>query len=111
MLLPGQSISIVLPKLKQKASDKIHGRSEEHVFLAYFERHGVCDGSILTVPLKALLTGQGSFALQRSRDFRTIGEPTFPLARAREWNEVVRSAKLWTNATQEQLDNEIAELR
>jgi hypothetical protein len=107
ILLPGMSISVVLPKLKQSATDKILPRGTEYIFLCYYERHGVCDGSVLALPLESLLTGAGSFALQRTRDFRVVGEPTFPLRKARDWNMMLRSAKIWQQADQKQLDEEI----
>ena len=87
-LLPGQCINVVLPRVKQRASDKLHGRSEEHIFMCYYERHGRCDGSVLTVPLRSLMTGTTSFALQRTRDWRASGEVSFPLARLREWQAI-----------------------
>ena len=64
--------------------------------MAYYERHGICDGSVLTIPLRSLLSGDGPVALQRSRDFRVVGDVSFPLARTREWQQIIRSAKLWT---------------
>jgi hypothetical protein len=57
-----------------------------------------------------LLTGAGSFSLQRTKDFRVIGEPSFPLRKARDWNLMLRSAKLWQQADQKQLDDEIHSL-
>ena len=107
ILLPGMAISVVLPKLKQSATDKIFPRGTEFVFMCYYERHGVCDGSILALPLESLLTGAGSFALQRTRDFRVVGEPTFPLRKVRDWNLMLKSAKLWQQADQKTLDDEI----
>ena len=106
-LLPGQCVNVVLPRVKQRASDKLHGRSEEHIFMCYYERHGRCDGSVLTVPLRSLMTGTTSFALQRTRDWRASGEVSFPLARLREWQAITRSAKLWNSATQAELDAEV----
>ena len=78
--------------------------------MAYWEKHGVCDGSILTVPLRALLTGGAPFSLQRTKDFRVVGEVSFPIARTREWNQIFLSSKLWTNASQAELDTEIESL-
>ena len=60
--------------------------------------------------MESLLTGAGSFALQRTRDFRVVGEPCFPLRKARDWNLMLRSAKLWQQADQKQLDDEIYSL-
>ena len=110
ILLPGMAINVVMPKLKQSATDKILPRGTEFVFLCYYERHGVCDGSVLALPLESLLTGAGSFALQRTRDYRVVGEPCFPLRKARDWNLMLRSAKLWKQADQKQLDEEIQAL-
>ena len=103
ILLPGMCVNIVLPQLKQKAGDKIFARGQEHIFICYYEQHGVFDGSVLTVPLAALLSGTESFALQRSQYYRTIGESSFPLARMREWHAIIRSPKLWTTASQQEL--------
>ena len=78
--------------------------------MCYYERHGVCDGSVLVLPLESLLTGAGSFTLQRTRDYRVLGEPTFPLRKVRDWNMMLRSAKLWQQADQKTLDDEIHSL-
>ena len=66
--------------------------------------------SILTLPLAPMLTGSGSFALQRTRVYRVIVELVFPLVRAREWSLMLRSADVWTSATQEELDDETQSL-
>ena len=57
-----------------------------------------------------MLAGSASFSLQRTKDFRVVGEVSFLIARTREWNQIVRSSKLWNNASQAELDKEIESL-
>ena len=60
------------------------------------------DGSILTISLKAVLTG-GQLYMFRTRDFRAPAAISFPMRQARDWQSWLVSAKLWTNATSQQL--------
>ena len=74
--------------------------------MCYYERHGVMDGTILTISFMAALQG-GKVFLHRPRDFRVPQELSFPLRQAREWQGFLRSAKLWTKATPAELQNEV----
>ena len=105
-LLCGQLVTVVPPKLYISAGDKSEPRGEERVFLCYFEKHGYMDGSILTISLKAALTG-GQLYMHRTRDFRTPSSISFPLRQARDWQLCLKSAKLWTQASSQQLRDEI----
>ena len=105
-LLCGQLVTVVPPKLSIRAEDKSNPRGEERIFLCYYERHGIMDGSILTISLKSALTG-GSMYMNRTRDFRSPAAITFPLRQAREWQSWLISAKLWTRASSQQLRDEV----
>ena len=105
-LLPGQLVTVVKPKDTITADDKLAPRGQERIFLCYFEAHGVMDGSILTVSLKAALTG-GKMYLSRTKDFRAPDSISFPLRQARDWQDWLVAAKLWARATPEQLNEEI----
>ena len=64
------------------------------------------DGSILTNSLKAALTG-GKLYMFRTRDYRAPAAISFPLRQARDWQSWLISAKLWTNASSQQLRDEL----
>ena len=91
---------------RRMAEDKSKPRGEERIFLCYFERHGIMDGSILTISPKAALTG-GQLYMHRSRDFRAPEALSFPLRQARDWQSWLASAKIWTQASSQQLRDEI----
>ena len=99
-------MNVVPTKQDPTAATKTEQRGEDRVFLCYFERHGIMDGSILTISLKSALTG-GKLFTHRSRDFKQPPTMTFPLRLARDWQSWLTSAKLWTTATSAELRNEI----
>ena len=82
--LCGQPVTVVPPRLETAAIAKPDARGEKRVFMCYYERHGVMDGTILTISLMAALQG-GKIFLHRTRDYRVPQELLFPLRQAREW--------------------------
>jgi hypothetical protein len=77
--------------------------------MGFFEVHGVIDNSAMLIPLEPLLTGSGSVRPLRTKDFRVISDRKFPLARLREWNTMLRSARLVRQCSnveyQQEIDN------
>ena len=55
-------VTVVPPKLTTTEGEKSEPGGEERVFLCYFEKHGIMDGSILTISLKAALIGGQNFS-------------------------------------------------
>ena len=73
-------MTVVPPKLQTEALGKPEVRGEQRIFLCYFEKHGIMDGSILPISLRSVLTG-GKIFLHRSRDYRAPAELPFPCDR------------------------------
>ena len=96
---------MVPPRLETAALAKPNVRGEKRIFMCYYERHGVMDGTILIISLMAAFQG-GRIFLHRSRDYRVPQELSFPLRQEREWQGFLRSAKLRTKATPAELRDE-----
>ena len=65
----------------------------------------------MLVPLEALLAGGTSVRPVRSKDWQIPnGERNFPLARLREWDLMLRSAKLVVECSQEDSCQEVQAL-
>ena len=83
--MPGQSVSYVPAPVQTQASMKVGPRGVDAIFIGFSESHGVIDNSAMLIPLEPLLTGIGSIALLRTRDYKiTSPEASSPLARLRE---------------------------
>ena len=62
----------------------------------------------LLIPLEALLLGVGTLKPIRTKDYKhTAAESTFPLARLREWNMMLRGAKLVASCSSAEFQHEI----
>ena len=69
----------LLPKLETEALGKPEARGEQRIFLCYFEKHRIMNGSILSISLRSPLTG-GKIFLHRSRDLQAPAELVATLA-------------------------------
>ena len=67
------------------------------------------DGSILTISLKAALTG-GQIYMNRTRDFQVPAAVSFLLRQTRDWQAWLTSATLWTKASSKELPDEIGSM-
>ena len=64
----------------------------------------------MIVPLEALLLGNSSVRPLGTKDFRVSGERRLPLARMREWNVILKSAKLMSDCSIAEFQREIDNL-
>ena len=86
-------------------------RGIDAIFIGFSESHGVIDNSAMLIPLEPLLTGIGSIALLRTHDYNVSSpEPSFLLARLREWNLMLRGARLVADCSKEDYQNEVDKL-
>ena len=97
-------------KTHQEAQDRIEARGVDCVFCCFDESHSIIHNAALVIPLKALLTGVGSVKPVITKDFKMGNERVFPLARLREWSEMLRSARLYAQCTAEEYKSEVDKL-
>ena len=108
--MPGQLVTYVPAEVHKRASAKVGPRGLDAIFIGFFEAHGKIDSSGLLIPLEPLLTGVGSISPLRTKDFRIPGEASFPLARLREWNLMIRGSKLVANISEDEYHDEVSRL-
>ena len=80
------------------------------IFAGFWEAHGIIDNSAMPIPLEALLKGVGSISPIRTRDYTLSSERTFPMARLRAWNLMLKGARLVADCSSEELKQEIDNL-
>ena len=88
--MPGQLVTYVPAPVHTKASMRVGTRGIDAIFVGFWEAHGEIDNSAMLIPLEAILTGVGSISPIRTRDYKLPVERTFPMARLREWNLLLK---------------------
>ena len=108
--MPGQLVTYAPAPVNLEAADRTGPRGFEAIFLGFSETHGIIDNSAILLPLETLLLGTGYIRPLRTKDYRVPAERSFPLARLREWNLMLRSSKLVAECSKEQYQTEIDKL-
>ena len=106
----GQLVAYVPAPVHIKASQRIGPRGVDAIVVGFWETHGKIGNSAMLIPSEALLTGVGSISPMRTRDFKLPSERTFPMARLREWNLMLKGARLVADCSDEEFKPEIDNL-
>ena len=108
--MPGQLVTCVTAPVHTKASHRIGPRGVDAISVGFWEAHGRIDNGAMLIPLETLLMGVGSITPIRTRDFKMLSERTLPMARLREWNLMLRGARLVANCSSDEFQHEIDNL-
>ena len=108
--MPGQLATYVPLDGHREAHQRTEPRGVDAVFVGFAESHGIIYNSALLIPLEAILTRVGSVRPIQTKDFKIGAEKVFPLARLREWTQMLRSARLVANCSADEYRKEVGKL-